>query len=100
MAGDVNGDGHADLIVGAWQHASAAPSGGQCTLFSGKDGRELWRLTCQEPQDTFGFDAVGLGDVDQDGAIDFLLTSGWSAVHGPKTGRVFVVAGKAEYEGE
>ena len=26
-AGDVNGDGVGDLAVGAWQHASAAPSG-------------------------------------------------------------------------
>ncbi len=37
-AGDVNRDGHADLIIGAWQHASAAWSGGRVYLYSGKDG--------------------------------------------------------------
>lgn len=32
-AGDVDGDGHDDLIIGAWQHASMAPSGGKVYLF-------------------------------------------------------------------
>lgn len=37
-AGDVDGDGHDDLLIGAWQHGSAAPSGGKIYLYSGKDG--------------------------------------------------------------
>ena len=41
----------------------------------------------------FGFDAGGLGAVDGDGAIDFLLTSAWSEVHGAKTGCPFVLSG-------
>ena len=93
IAGDVNRDGHADFIVGAWQHASSAPSGGRCYLLSGKDGSELARYTCKQAGDTFGFDAVGIGDVDGDGGVDFLLTSAWSPALGPKTGRVFVIAG-------
>ncbi len=92
-AGDVDGDGAADLIVGAWQHASAAPSGGRCTLHSGQDGSVLATYTCQELNDTFGFDAVGIGDVDGDGGIDFLITSAWADAKGPRTGRVFIVAG-------
>lgn len=92
-AGDVDGDGKGDLAVGAWQHASGAPSGGKVTLFSGADGREMMSWTCRQPNDTFGFDATGLGDVDGDGGIDLLLTSAWSPAKGPKTGRVFVIAG-------
>ncbi len=95
VCGDVNGDGRADLVVGAWQNAAAAPSGGKCYLYSGKDGELLHTWTCKQSGDTFGFDAVGLGDVDGDGAVDFLLTSAWSAAKGAQTGRVFVVAGPA-----
>jgi hypothetical protein len=92
-AGDVDGDGHDDLIVGAWQHATAAPSGGKVTLFSGKDGAELATWTGKIAGETFGFDATGMGDVDGDGGIDFLLTSAWSGKGGTKTGRMYVVAG-------
>ncbi|MGK0219478.1 MAG: hypothetical protein ACI9HE_002981, partial [Planctomycetota bacterium] len=38
-------------------------------------------------------DAVGLGDVDGDGAHDFLLTSAWSTLEHGRQGRVFLVAG-------
>lgn len=92
VAGDVNHDGHADLIVGSWQYAGAALSGGRAILYSGKDGSVLKTYTCKTPGDTFGFDAVGLGDVDGDGSDDLLITSGWSSVHGFQSGRVFIVA--------
>ena len=92
VAGDVDGDGHADLIVGAWQYSGAAVGGGRAYLYSGQDGRLLKTYTCRTPGDTFGFDAVGLGDVDGDGTVDFLITSAWSGVHGFHSGRVFILS--------
>jgi FG-GAP repeat/Tetratricopeptide repeat len=93
-AGDVNHDGYDDLIVGAWQHSSAAASGGKVYLYSGKDGSLMRAFTCRIPGDTFGFDATQIGDVDGDGAIDFLLTSAWSGINGFQSGRVFIISGK------
>jgi hypothetical protein len=90
--GDVNHDGHADLVVGAWQYGAAALSGGRSYLFSGKDGRLLKTYTCRIPGDTFGFDAVGLGDVDGDGTADLLITSAWSGIHGFHSGRMFIIS--------
>lgn len=92
VAADVNGDGHSDVIVGAWQYGSVVVGGGRAYLYSGADGRLLKTFTCRTPGDTFGFDAVGLGDVDQDGVDDLLITSGWSAVNGHHSGRVFVIS--------
>jgi hypothetical protein len=92
IAGDVDHDGHDDLIVGSWQQASGAISGGRTLLYSGKDGHLLKSYTCKTPGDTFGFDAVGMGDVDGDGSIDLLITSGWSGVHGFHSGRVFLIS--------
>jgi hypothetical protein len=94
--GDVNRDGYDDLLIGAWQHASAATSAGRVYLYSGKDGSLLQTITCRTPGDTFGFDATGIGDVDGDGVIDFLLTSAWSNVKGFRSGRMFIISGKLE----
>ncbi len=95
-AGDVNGDGYADMLIGAWQQASAAPSGGKCYLYSGKDGSLMHTLTGKVPGETFGFDTTGMGDVDGDGTIDYLITSAWSAIKGTRSGRMFIVSGKID----
>jgi hypothetical protein len=92
VAGDVDGDGRGDLIVGSWQYAGAAVSGGRAVLYSGADGHVMKTYTCRTPGDTFGFDAVGIGDVDHDGTVDLLVTSGWSAVKGFHSGRVFLIS--------
>ncbi len=92
-AGDVNGDGHDDLIIGAWRNSEGAPMAGKCYLFSGVDGSLLDEYICSIEGDTFGFDAVGMGDLDGDGGIDFLITSAWSGRAGKKSGRALVVAG-------
>lgn len=91
-AGDVDGDGRADLIVGAWQYSVEAGSGGRVYLYSGKNGGLVKTFTCRIPGDTFGFDAVGIGDVDGDGTVDLLITSAWSGIHGFHSGRVFVIS--------
>jgi hypothetical protein len=92
IAGDVDGDGGADLIVGSWQYSGAAKGGGRAYLFDGRDGTLLRTYTCRIPGDSFGFDAVGMGTVDEAGEAELLITSAWSGIHGYHSGRVFIIS--------
>jgi hypothetical protein len=92
-AGDLDGDGRADLVIGSWQFGGAAWSGGRVQVLSGKDGRVLQTITGKVPGETLGFDAVGVGDIDGDGITDFLITSAYSMVNGFRSGRTYIVAG-------
>lgn len=73
-AGDIDGDGHADLLIGAYLSSAGAFQGGKCWVFSGQNGQPLRTFTSTVPNGQVGFDVVTLGDIDGDGWTDFLLT--------------------------
>lgn len=58
-AGDQNGDGHADLIVGAPGSSARGQGAGRAYLFSGKDGSRLAVLEGERPGDGFGSIVAG-----------------------------------------
>jgi len=92
--GDVDGDGHADILAGSWRNNDGAEAGGAAFLYSGSDGRLLACFTGRFPGRTFGHDAIGIGDVDGDGLIDLLITNaGNSGVQPREIGHVYLFSG-------
>jgi hypothetical protein len=72
-AGDVDGDGFADLIAGAdWDDKPASKSG-SATVFSGKTGNVLYALAGDAKDDNFGHSVSTAGDLDHDGFDDFIV---------------------------
>jgi hypothetical protein len=91
--GDVNGDGHADLIVAAYTSSAAAPFAGKAYVYSGRDGSVLRTITSTIAGENFGVDALGVGDVDGDGLTDFLVTAVGFSFAGTDPGVAYVVKG-------
>ena len=60
--GDVDGDGRADLIVGAPGNSAGGAAAGRAYVFSGRDGRALLTLTGEAAGDQFGSAVAGASD--------------------------------------
>ncbi|HEV8198169.1 MAG TPA: FG-GAP-like repeat-containing protein [Gemmatimonadales bacterium] len=86
-AGDQNGDGFADVVVGA---SGAGQGTGRAYLFSGKDGSRLRILEGEHPGDAFGTTVSGLKSGRQTPLV--VSAPGAGAVH---HGRVYVYQGAA-----
>ena len=94
-AGDVNGDGVDDLIVGA---PADSPGGlfhsGSAYVYSGLDGSLIHQLQGLDEEDHFGRTVCGVGDVNADGFADVGVGALWASpggVHG--AGSAFVFSG-------
>lgn len=90
---DVNGDGHADLIVAAYTNSDGAPAAGKALVYSGRSGALLRTFTANVAGDNFGVDALAIGDVNSDRLPDFLVTSVGLSFAGTAPGSATIIAG-------
>ena len=113
-AGDVNGDGFADLIVGAYRGDDGGNYAGEAYVVFGKAsgfgsadsiGRRFIDLESLAPEDGFIIqgdaesDSAGIvsgaGDVNGDGYADLIVGAGGGGDGGTNAGEAYVVFGKA-----
>lgn len=91
-AGDLDGDTHADILVGALGEDGGSGNAGRAYLFSGTDGSLMRTFTSpnNEASGSFGKSIDSVPDVDGDGLRDILVAApNEDAVH-VDAGRVYI----------
>lgn len=95
-AGDVNGDGFDDVIVGAPLNGAAGKAAGAAYIFFGgqfMDSTADVTLTGMAAGDNFGFSASTAGDVNNDGYDDVMVGAQYNATAGPNSGEAYLFLG-------
>jgi len=76
-AGDVNGDGYGDVIVGAYQYDNGEADEGQARVYFGADaGLSLepdWSVESNQAEALFGYSVATAGDINGDGYSDLIV---------------------------
>ncbi len=92
-AGDVNADGHADVIVGAFGDDNTGSFSGSARVFSGIDGSVLYTFNGDSADDFFGVSVSGAGDVNVDGFADLIVGAEGDDNNGGASGSARVFSG-------
>lgn len=93
-AGDVNKDGFGDIIVGAINHRVEGSPVGALKVYSGKDGRLLYKKTGSQYLSYYGNVVAGMGDINNDGYDDFAASASTHKIDNIKVGLIEVFSGK------
>ena len=105
-AGDVNGDGFADLIVGAHGNDDVGSNAGAAYVVFGKAsgfgtvdlgslGTAGFKLAGEAASDNAGVSVSTAGDVNGDGFADLIVGARYNGEGGTAAGAAYVVFGKA-----
>ncbi len=97
-AGDVNGDGYDDVIVGAWNHDGTAPNSGSAYVYFGgpaPDGVPDLTILGAREDDNLGIAVAGAGDLNGDGFADMVAGASLSDEAGDGAGSARVYFGGA-----
>ena len=98
-AGDVNRDGYADVIVGAFNDPTAGTGRGRAFVYLGSAGglstSPVWTGAGDEDGATFGSSVATAGDVNGDGYSDIVVGASRHDAGGGDRGRAYVYLGGA-----
>jgi hypothetical protein len=98
-AGDVNGDGYDDIVVGAFSYDDPDPSEGAAFLYlgsaSGPAESAAWTVRGDKGYANLGMSVSSAGDVDGDGYDDVIVGANGYGGAGSGGGAAFVFLGSA-----
>ena len=94
-AGDVNGDGYDDVIVGAWLYGGERGPGRAYIFYGGPspDTQADLVLNGEASGDQFGVDVASAGDINGDGYGDVIVGAPDNDAGGPGAGRAYIYLG-------
>ena len=98
-AGDVNGDGFDDVIIGAVGYSNPQRNEGAAFLFLGSSvglpSSPAWTVEGGQAGADFGWDVAGAGDVNGDGFDDVLVGAPWYTNDQGAEGRAYLYLGSS-----